>query len=690
MFSKILNKEQIKSPYYTPLNRSARFVFLSILIIFIGIPSQPAASQNKIDSEQNQEVHNSEGIDEEATKKLIELEREKLELERKRLAIEEQRFELEKNQDDHRKEQDDHKNFWGISGVLGTSGALLGTFATLLGTAATTAAGIFIYLNWRTAQKKLLTERFSSAVELLGKAGEKNIQVRVGASDALEQLAKDAPEQYQVVVKNVLLGFIRENSWLGEGHPRGQNISGQKNPGVRKKSYGQEIPSDQENEDQDDKFLRQTALEKLEKKTSETAPADIQDGLRIINALSKKINALSKDFKSDKADNLYKIIKKSNLILWKATVIGELTVEIIEAERKKEEVEREKEIQELIEKVDELETKIQKIKPEIKNKKVAIKDLAIGTKDIKGIKDLAIGIKDIKGIKDHVKLIEESKVKKLKQRILEILAIIGLAQRTEKVSDSTNKILHLIIKICHSTKVIEEVLDSGSEIEKITQQSKELKSNAREIHRLAKYLQRDHEADLSHSNLKYAWFNRFRLTDVRFYYSNLQKGFFERAELKRANFWGANLTEADFKNADLVDAKLGKTTFLKTKLQGANLTGANLEKSRFKGTSLKEVNLTDTIFLKADLSRCTEDELNKDVLEHSFLCSTILPKYLQGEHLADRDCANPKFHKVLADKRSSLENSVEKAKRYIEEEIIGSERYKDLESDWKNWQRNSS
>lgn len=101
-----------------------------------------------------------------------------------------------------------------------------------LGTIATIAAGVVLYLNYKNAEDKLahekekaqkeaelaesrlITERFSKAVEQLG--GEK-MEVRIGGIYALEQIAKDSQkyenlDSYHWTVMEILTAFIRERS----------------------------------------------------------------------------------------------------------------------------------------------------------------------------------------------------------------------------------------------------------------------------------------------------------------------------------------------------------------------------------------------------------------------------------------------------------------------------------------------
>lgn len=110
----------------------------------------------------------------------------------------------------------------------------------LIGTSATIVGGVFLYVNYIQAQDKLnhekekakkdialaesrlITERFSKAVEQLGSD---KMDVRIGGIYALEQIAKDSVKYpdlqgYHWTVMEVLTAFIRERSPV---QPKKQN-----------------------------------------------------------------------------------------------------------------------------------------------------------------------------------------------------------------------------------------------------------------------------------------------------------------------------------------------------------------------------------------------------------------------------------------------------------------------------------
>ncbi len=99
------------------------------------------------------------------------------------------------------------------------------TFISAFGLVATIFAGVGLFLNYQgakedrkltqeqlgTAQERLITERFSKAVEQLGK--NKDTTVRIGGIYALERIAKDSPKDHWTIME-VLTSYVRENSSL--------------------------------------------------------------------------------------------------------------------------------------------------------------------------------------------------------------------------------------------------------------------------------------------------------------------------------------------------------------------------------------------------------------------------------------------------------------------------------------------
>ncbi len=96
------------------------------------------------------------------------------------------------------------------------------TFISALGLVATAIAGLGIFLTYidsqeerkeareelRLTQERLITDRFSKAVEQLGKD---KITVRIGGIYALERIAKDSDKDFWTIME-VLTSYVRENS----------------------------------------------------------------------------------------------------------------------------------------------------------------------------------------------------------------------------------------------------------------------------------------------------------------------------------------------------------------------------------------------------------------------------------------------------------------------------------------------
>jgi len=85
------------------------------------------------------------------------------------------------------------------------------TVISAVGLTTAILAGVGLYLSDRnTQEKRLITERFSKAIEQLGS---KDVAVRIGGIYALERIAKDSPEDHWTVIE-VLNAYVRERSPL--------------------------------------------------------------------------------------------------------------------------------------------------------------------------------------------------------------------------------------------------------------------------------------------------------------------------------------------------------------------------------------------------------------------------------------------------------------------------------------------
>jgi len=99
---------------------------------------------------------------------------------------------------------------------LDTSLEIFKTLISGAGTLATIVGGIFLYLNFKVARKnteiaesRLITERFSKAVEQL--ADKDRQAVRLGGIYSLERIAKNSPDDHWTVIE-VLTSFVRDQS----------------------------------------------------------------------------------------------------------------------------------------------------------------------------------------------------------------------------------------------------------------------------------------------------------------------------------------------------------------------------------------------------------------------------------------------------------------------------------------------
>jgi uncharacterized protein YjbI with pentapeptide repeats len=77
-----------------------------------------------------------------------------------------------------------------------------------VGTVATIGGGFFVFWNVQLTQTRLITERFSKAVEQLGS---EKIEVRLGGIYALERIAQDSDRDHWTIME-VLTSFIKEKT----------------------------------------------------------------------------------------------------------------------------------------------------------------------------------------------------------------------------------------------------------------------------------------------------------------------------------------------------------------------------------------------------------------------------------------------------------------------------------------------
>ncbi|XHX78500.1 MAG: pentapeptide repeat-containing protein [Stenomitos frigidus ULC029] len=111
-----------------------------------------------------------------------------------------------------------------------------------LGTLATIVGGIILYLNFRVANKntvltesRLVTERFSKAVDQLGSD---KLEVRLGGIYALERIAQDSARDHWTIME-VLTAFVREQS------PVAANTRSQVKRSFVEEALQPEVPKDE-------------------------------------------------------------------------------------------------------------------------------------------------------------------------------------------------------------------------------------------------------------------------------------------------------------------------------------------------------------------------------------------------------------------------------------------------------------
>jgi len=85
------------------------------------------------------------------------------------------------------------------------------TIISFLGLFATVFAGLGFYFNYQQGQERLISDRFSQAVEKIG--NDKNETVRIGGIYSLEKIAQDAPKNESIITE-VLISYIHSQSPL--------------------------------------------------------------------------------------------------------------------------------------------------------------------------------------------------------------------------------------------------------------------------------------------------------------------------------------------------------------------------------------------------------------------------------------------------------------------------------------------
>ena len=142
-----------------------------------------------------------------------------------------------------------------------------------VGTIATIGGGFFVLWNVRLTQTRLITERFSKAVEQLGSD---KIEVRLGGIYALERIAQDSDRDHWTIME-VLTSFIQEKTSM-------KLITGEK---IRARAddieqQDSEVGSSQVGTDEQN---RDSAIREL---TAELMTKDIQAALTVIGRRKHK------------------------------------------------------------------------------------------------------------------------------------------------------------------------------------------------------------------------------------------------------------------------------------------------------------------------------------------------------------------------------------------------------------------
>jgi uncharacterized protein YjbI with pentapeptide repeats len=133
-----------------------------------------------------------------------------------------------------------------------------------------------------------------------------------------------------------------------------------------------------------------------------------------------------------------------------------------------------------------------------------------------------------------------------------------------------------------------------------------------------------------------------RLYDSRFENSNLSNSNFQGAILAGSNFRGAVMAYSDFSNnANLFNSDFrcsddGCSYLLDATFEGSNLDHANFQGINLEGVNLQSTSLGNTDFTDADLSQSIG--LTDDLLRHSILCRTILPRHITLSQ--DKNCSH--------------------------------------------------
>ena len=92
------------------------------------------------------------------------------------------------------------------------------TMAQILGGAALLGGLFFTAQTLQTTQEGQITERFTKAIDQLGKSGEHTLAVRLGGIYALERIARDSAKDHEPIME-ILTAFVREQTRVQKTTP---------------------------------------------------------------------------------------------------------------------------------------------------------------------------------------------------------------------------------------------------------------------------------------------------------------------------------------------------------------------------------------------------------------------------------------------------------------------------------------
>jgi hypothetical protein len=107
------------------------------------------------------------------------------------------------------------------------------TMAQILGGAVLLGGLFFTAQTLQTTQEGQITERFTKAIDQLGKSGEETLAVRLGGIYALERIARDSAKDHEPIME-VLTAFVREQTHVQKTTPAKPSPASGKTSGQEK------------------------------------------------------------------------------------------------------------------------------------------------------------------------------------------------------------------------------------------------------------------------------------------------------------------------------------------------------------------------------------------------------------------------------------------------------------------------